>query len=152
MTGNSRIEGLSAARLIERLDLAPHPEGGWFRETWRTAAPEGQRAGATAILFLLDAGESSHWHRVDADEVWFWQAGGALELRLAASEAQSPRSMRLGPDLAGADGAQGIVPAGHWQAARPLDGWVLASCVVSPGFEFSGFELAAPGWSPGRGD
>lgn len=156
--------------LVIQLGLARHPEGGWYRETWRGAAcaagrgaaygagrgaaesPDG-RASGTAILFLLHAGEASHWHTVDAAELWFWQGGDPLELRLAASDDDRPRSVILGSDVAAGQQLQGLVAPGEWQAARPfgapVHGYSLVSCVVVPGFDFSGFRLAAPGWEPG---
>ncbi len=138
-----------ADAIIARLGLQPHPEGGWYRETWRAEATPGERAGATAILFLLDAGERSHWHRVDAAELWLWHAGSPLILEMAADGTASVTRTCLGPDVLAGEVPQALVPPGHWQAAEPQGGWCLVSCVVSPGFEFSGFELAAPGWSPG---
>lgn len=124
------------------------PEGGWYRETWRAEAEPGQRAGATAILFLLAAGDRSHWHRVDAAELWLWHAGSPLILSMAAGEQEAARRVRLGPDVLAGEMPQVLVAPHHWQAAEPDGGWSLVSCVVSPGFEFAGFELAAPGWSP----
>lgn len=134
--------GVSAAEIIERLGLQPHPEGGWYRETWK--GPEvGGRASGTAILFLLQAGERSHWHRVDADEIWLWHAGAPLVLSMGEEVA---KEVRLGPDVLRGEAVQAVVPAGWWQAARPLGDWVLVSCTVSPGFRFEGFELAPSGW------
>ena len=145
----------SAQTLIEQLRLSPHPEGGWYRETWRAEAPAGARAGGTAILFLLQAGEASHWHRVDADELWLWQGGDALELRMSAGDTGPVETLRLGGNVAAGELLQGIVPTGAWQAARPAPGgtagYCLVSCVVVPGFDFAGFDLAAPGWEPGTG-
>ena len=151
----------SAAALIEQLGLTAHPEGGWYRETWRGAASaagrgaEGERASGTAIIFLLRAGEASHWHTVDAAELWLWQAGDPVELRLAASDAGPARSVILGADVAAGQQLQGVVDPGEWQAARPYGapqhGYSLVSCVVVPGFDFAGFRLAAPGWEPGSG-
>jgi predicted cupin superfamily sugar epimerase len=138
--------------LIEALSLLPHPEGGWYRETWRAEAPEGERAGATAILFLLEAHQRSHWHRVDAAEVWLWHAGDPLMLSLAADEQGPVRETRLGPDVLLGDCPQYIVAPGDWQAAAPLPGgagYTLVSCVVAPAFEFAGFTLAPPDWNPG---
>jgi predicted cupin superfamily sugar epimerase len=138
--------------LIEALSLLPHPEGGWYRETWRAEAPEGERAGATAILFLLEAHQRSHWHRVDAAEVWLWHAGDPLMLSLAAGEQGPVRETRLGPDVLLGDCPQYIVAPGEWQAAAPLPGsagYTLVSCVVAPAFEFAGFTLAPPDWNPG---
>jgi hypothetical protein len=147
----------SAGLLIEQLGLAAHPEGGWYKETWRGApGPEG-RAQGTAILFLLRAGEASHWHTVDAAELWLWQGGDPVELRLAGSDAGPVRSVILGGDVAAGQNLQGFVAPGEWQAARPAPaapggnrhGYSLVSCVVVPGFDFAGFTLAAPGWEPG---
>ena len=144
----------SAEKLIERLKLEPHPEGGWYRETWRAPTDDGKRANSTAILFLLQSDERSHWHRVDADEIWLWQAGDALRLSIAADESGPVATTLLGsPDLADYS-LHGVVPAGNWQAAEPRPngpcGFVLVSCVVAPGFEFAGFELAPEGWQPGN--
>lgn len=129
----------TAEDMIKALDLQPHPEGGWYRETWRTASDRGERALATAILFLLAQGESSHWHRVDADEMWIWQAGSPLTLSIAAGDDGPVELRTLGPDVLAGHALQGLVPAGNWQAAQPEGGWALVSCVVSPGFVFSGF-------------
>jgi uncharacterized protein len=143
----------SAQNLIEQLRLSPHPEGGWYRETWRGEAGADSRADGTAILFLLKAGEASHWHRVDADELWLWQGGDPIELRIAASDAGPVEVLTLGGEVAAGERLQGLVPNGAWQAARPVGGgaagYALVSCVVVPGFDFAGFELAAPGWEPG---
>ncbi|MBD3729534.1 MAG: cupin domain-containing protein [Sphingomonadales bacterium] len=143
-----------AEAIIAALDLQPHPEGGWYRETWRAPSVDGARASATAIHFLLQTGESSHWHRVDAAEIWLWHAGDRLELALAATEAGPTRRVTLGPTVREGEAVQHVIPADEWQAARPLDGphgYVLVSCIVSPGFEFGGFTLAPPGWAPDDG-
>jgi predicted cupin superfamily sugar epimerase len=148
----------SAEALIEQLALERHPEGGWYRETWRAASDDTGRANGTAILFLLKTGESSHWHRVDADELWLWQSGDPLELGIASSGDAASQFTILGPNIAGGHALQGLVPAAAWQAARsmPLSaqrhGYSLVSCVVVPGFDFAGFELAPPEWAPGKGD
>jgi predicted cupin superfamily sugar epimerase len=140
---------LPAEEIVHLLGLAPHPEGGFYRETFRAAAPEGGRAASTAIYYLLREGEVSAWHRVvDADEVWHHYAGGTLELTLVAG-GQERSSVQLGADLAAGERPQVVVPAGVWQTARPLGGWVLAGCTVAPAFEFAGFEMAPPGWEPG---
>jgi len=136
-----------AQAIITRLGLAPHPEGGWYRETWRADAPEGVRASATAILFLLESGQRSHWHRVDAAELWLWHAGSPLLLR-CADEASPVREMRLGGDVLAGETPQQLIRPGEWQAAVADRGWTLVSCVVSPGFEFAGFTLASAGWEP----
>lgn len=133
----------TAAAIIRKLELQPHPEGGWYRETWK--GPDiGGRASGTAILFLLRSGERSHWHRVDADEIWLWHAGAPLVLSMGLDQAGDAR---LGPDVLGGEMVQAVVPAGWWQAARSTGEWTLVSCTVSPGFRFEGFELAPPGWS-----
>lgn len=137
--------------IIETLGLKPHPEGGWYRETWRAAAPPGERASATAIFFLLEAGERSHWHRVDAAELWLWHAGETLTLSMAPDENSPVSTVTLGPDVTEGHVPQALVPPGQWQMAMPDRGWVLVSCVVSPGFEFSGWELAPEDWEPGNG-
>ena len=143
----------SAQTLIEQLGLAAHPEGGWYRETWRGEATAAGRASGTAIIFLLRTGEASHWHTVDAAELWLWQAGDPVELRLAAGDEGPVRSVILGADVAAGQQLQGLVAPQEWQAARPhgapVHGYSLVSCVVVPGFDFAGFTLAPPGWEPG---
>jgi predicted cupin superfamily sugar epimerase len=141
----------TARQIIERLGLRPHPEGGWYRETWRAAATPGERAGGTMILFLLEAGQRSHWHKVDAVETWAWHAGSAIALSIAADDSGPVATIRLGGDVLAGESPQGIVPAGQWQAAEARDGWALVSCLVVPGFDFAGFVLAAEGWAPGGG-
>lgn len=133
---------MDEAALIAHLGLIPHPEGGFYRETFRQPAADGGRAMATAILFLLPAGGRSHWHRVDAAELWMWHAGAPLALKIDDSE------LVLGGNVLAGEQPQALVPAHAWQAAEARAGWVLVSCVVSPGFDFAGFELAPPGWSP----
>src|SRR3979409_1576245 len=134
------MRALSAAEIIRLLDLKPHPEGGHFRETFRDPGTIDGRAASTAIYFLLVGGERSHWHRVDAVEVWHYYAGAPLVLEMA-DEKGSVRRMKLGPDIAMGERPQGAVLAGHWQAAESLGDWTLAGCTVAPGFEFSAFEL-----------
>lgn len=136
-----------APTVIERFGLRAHPEGGWYAETWRADAAEGERPTASAILYLLAAGERSHWHRVDAVEIWQYSAGDALELRVWTGDGTPVVTHRLGAGEAG-DLPQLVVPAGAWQAARPLGAWTLVGCIVSPAFEFEGFELAPAGWEP----
>ncbi|MGI1663255.1 cupin domain-containing protein [Palleronia sp. KMU-117] len=133
-----------ADRIIARLGLQPHPEGGWYRQTWVAAAGPGERPAGTCIHFLLKAGERSHWHRVDADEIWLFHAGAPIELRIADRAEAPAAAHRLGPDVLTGEAPQVLVPAGHWQAARSLGDWTLVSCAVIPGFRFEGFELAAP--------
>jgi len=141
----------TAGELIERLGLTRHPEGGWYRETWRASAPDGERASATLIHFLLETGERSHWHRVDATEIWLWHAGNPLTLAVSENGSRIVDMTTLGPDLMAGQAAHHVISPGDWQAAEPLAGpydHTLVSCVVSPGFEFSGFTLAPPGWRP----
>ena len=140
---------MQAEAVIRALDLAPHPEGGHFRETFRDPAPEGGRGASTAIYYLLRAGEVSRWHRVDACETWHWYAGAPLSLEICEDGA-APRSLVLGNDLAAGERPQAVVPAGHWQSARSLGTWTLVGCTVAPAFGFEGFELAPKGWTPGR--
>ena len=148
--------------LARQLDLQPHPEGGWFRETWRSAvtfAPdeyEGTRSAATAIYFLLHPGERSRWHAVRSDELWLWHSGGPLTLRLGgggtapdnAGAGSGPATggavdIVLGPDVFAGQQPQAVVPGGSWQSAAPAaDEPVLVSCVVAPGFDFADFRLA----------
>lgn len=132
-----------AEAVIEALQLKPHPEGGHFRETWRDAPADGSRGVGTAILFVLREGERSHWHRVDAAELWIWQAGAPLVLRIGRDEQHV-----LGPNVAGDEVLQCLAPRLCWQSAYSQGRWTLCSCVVTPAFEFRGFELAAPGWEP----
>ncbi len=143
------MHALTAAGVIRLLDLKPHPEGGHFRETFRDPRTVGDgRAASTAIYFLLARGERSHWHRVDAVEVWHYYAGAPLVLEMA--EENGPvRRMKLGPDIAMGERPQGVVPAGRWQAAESLGDWTLVGCTVAPGFEFSAFEIAPNDWQPG---
>jgi uncharacterized protein len=138
---------MNANEVIRRLALQPHPEGGMFVETWRAPAEPGARASGTAIYFLLRARERSHWHRVDATEIWHFYAGDALELQ-TSPDGRAIRTRVLGPDLTAEQAPQLVVAPGHWQAARSLGAWSLVGCTVSPGFEFSGFELAPEGWEP----
>jgi len=135
-----------ADALIDALGLAPHPEGGWYRQTWAAPAPEGERPAGTAIHYLLRAGERSHWHRVDADEIWLFHAGEPLCLSQGPGAGAPRRDEVLGLDLAAGERPQIVVPAGHWQSARPLGAFTLVSCTVCPGFRFEGFELAPPGF------
>lgn len=137
-----------ADRIIAALTLAPHPEGGWYRETWSGPGigPGADRPSGTAIYFLLKAGERSHWHRVDADEIWLYHAGAPVILSLSETDAGPARAVRVGPDVLAGHRPQAVVPAGWWQAAASAGAWSLVSCTVSPGFRFAGFELAPPGF------
>ncbi len=133
---------MTADEIIEHLQLAPHPEGGHYRQTW--VAENAGRPVGTCIYFLLKDGAASHWHRVDAVEIWHYYAGAPLVLSLAADDAGPATDHLLGPDLAQGQYPQLIVPEQHWQAARTTGDWTLVGCTVSPGFAFSGFTLAAP--------
>jgi hypothetical protein len=140
---------LTATEIVRLLGLKPHPEGGHFGETFRDArAVAGGRAASTAIYFLLARGERSHWHRVDAAEVWHFYAGAPLMLEIAARERGPVERVTLGADLAAGARPQAVVPAHAWQAAQSLGDWTLCGCTVAPGFEFSGFQLAPQGWTP----
>jgi predicted cupin superfamily sugar epimerase len=138
---------LTAADVIRILDLKPHPEGGHYRETFRDDRGDGARAASTAIYFLLAEGEVSHWHRVDAAEVWHWHAGAPLSLLIAPADSGA-REIRLGANIAAGERPQGVVPAGHWQSAKSLGSWTLVGCTVAPGFMFETFELAEKGFAP----
>ena len=137
---------MTAEEIIRRLGMKRHPEGGHYVETFR--APGEGRSSGTAIYFLLRAGERSHWHRVDADETWHHYAGAPLELSMS-DDGRTVRHHRLGIDFALDEQPQIVVPRHVWQAARSLGAWTLVGCTVAPGFDFAGFELAPPGWSPG---
>ncbi len=139
--------GERAEKIIERLGLQPHPEGGHFRETFRDPVQRDGRAASTAIYFLLRAGERSHWHRVDAAELWHWYAGAPLALHVAET-GQPAQRLILGTALEDGQRPQGLVPTGAWQSAESLGAYSLVGCTVAPGFEFAGFELAPDGWSP----
>jgi predicted cupin superfamily sugar epimerase len=141
------IEAPTAADIIARLELKPHPEGGHYRETFRDSRRDADgRSVSTAIYFLLARGERSHWHSIDAVEVWHYYAGSALTLQIA--DDADTRTVRLGPDLAAGEVPQAIVPAQAWQAAESTGEWTLVGCTVAPGFDFATFKLAARGWEP----
>lgn len=129
-----------ADEIIELLGLQPHPEGGWYTEVWR--GPEKPRASGSSIYFLLKAGERSHWHRVDAAEIWHHYAGAPLLLRRSETETGPSELLHLGPNLTIDQRPQHVIPPGYWQAAETTGEWTLVGCTVSPGFEFHGFELA----------
>ena len=142
------LMSLTAADIIRLLELKPHPEGGYYRETFRDARADG-RAASTAIYYLLARGERSHWHRVDAAEIWHHYAGSALRLEIAARDDGPVERITLGGNLNAGERPQAVVPAHTRQAAESLGDWTLVGCTVAPGFEFKGFELAPKGWSPG---
>ncbi|MCZ2810631.1 cupin domain-containing protein [Modestobacter sp. VKM Ac-2979] len=137
MTGPAGPAAQGRPGTAVRLGLEPHPEGGWYRRTWTSPAVAGERPAATAIVFLLTEGEHSAWHRVDADELWLWHGPGELTLQLADTpDVDVAAAVTLGPEL-----VQVLVPAGRWQRTLPASTEVLVSCVVSPGFRWSGFQL-----------
>jgi len=133
--------------VIATLGLAPHPEGGFYRETYRHIPEDGGRGDVTVIYFLLKAGERSAWHRIDATEVWLHHAGSPLLLDIWQEDAKI-QSLTLGTDFSAGDAAQGIVPPHAWQTAQSLGDWTLVSCTVAPAFLFETFEMAPPGWAP----
>ncbi len=136
---------MTPAQIITHLDLAPHPEGGHYRQTWVDTTSDGRPSG-TCIYFLLQRGERSHWHRVDATEIWLYHAGAPLHLHMSATDAGPASTHLLTPDLT--QGApQIIVPRDHWQAAETTGDFTLVSCTVSPGFSFDGFTLADPAFT-----
>jgi uncharacterized protein len=150
----TRHEGDGAARIVERLGLEPHPEGGWYRRTWASevraggGGPDGDgRAAGSSILYLLDASGASRWHRIDASELWHHVAGAPLELSWWR-DGEPTAHATLGPDLLDGESPQAVIDPGTWQSARTLGAWSLAACVVVPEFRFDGFELAPEGWSP----
>ncbi|WP_319824140.1 cupin domain-containing protein [Thalassovita sp.] len=134
---------MTPQEIITRLNLVPHPEGGHYRQTWIDGTADGRPAG-TAILFLLQGHERSHWHTVDATEIWHYHAGAPLVLSLSATDTGPATDHLLGPDLSRDHSPQLIVPAHHWQSARSTGDWTLVGCTVSPGFQFRGFTLAPP--------
>ncbi len=137
--GRGEVEPASVEEIVRLLDLTPHPEGGFYRETFRDLRARGARAASTAIYYLLPGGDPSRWHRVDAAEVWHYYAGAPLELTIEENGAR--RAYRLGADLSAGERPQAIVPAGGWQRARALGAWTLVGCTVAPGFEFARFEV-----------
>jgi len=138
---------MSPQEIITTLHMQRHPEGGWYAETFRDGDGTG-RGASTAIYYLLQAGEKSHWHRVrDAAEVWHYYAGDPLLLKI--SDGKTVKEIRLGADLVNGERPQAVVPADAWQAAEPLGAYTLVGCTVAPGFEFASFEMAEPGWEPG---
>jgi uncharacterized protein len=138
----------TAAEIVQALGMLVHPEGGWYAETWRASAPDGERPSGSAILYLLAAGDRSHWHRLDADEVWQYSGGDPLELRVWSPGDPSITIHRLAATLTDGSVVQAVVPADAWQTAHSLGAWTLVGCIVTPAFEFDGFELAAPDWEP----
>lgn len=140
----------SAREIIEHLNLMPHPEGGWYRETWTSETLVDGRPTGTAIYYLLEADDVSHWHKVDAAEIWHWHAGGPLALTISKDGVTAQNTI-LGNELAAGQSPQSLVPTNWWQCAASMGPYTLVSCTVSPGFRFSGFQLAPKDWRPGNG-
>jgi predicted cupin superfamily sugar epimerase len=139
---------LTARDVIRQLGLTPHPEGGYYRETFRDERQvEGGRAASSLIYYLLDTGDVSEWHRVDAVEVWHWYAGAPMVLTLSPN-GHDAEAHRLGNDILNGQRPQLVVPAGWWQTATSLGAWTLVGCTVAPAFDFASFEMAPPGWRP----
>ena len=140
---------MKPADIVAALNMQRHPEGGWYAETFRDTAG-GSRGHSTAIYYLLEKGERSHWHKVtDASEVWLYHAGSPLTLSLS-EDGKAVVTHRLGPDVISGERPQVIVPAGWWQSAEPTGTYTLVSCTVAPGFTFESFEMAPPDWQPGQ--
>ena len=138
---------MTAAEIVALLELAPHPEGGWYRQTFVAEVPGG-RAHSTLMDFLLEAGQRSHWHRVESAEVWHWYAGAPMTIGISR-DGKSVTEHKLGNDLAAGERPQVVIPSHAWQQATCLGEWSLVGCTVAPGFQFSKFEQAEPGWAPG---
>lgn len=140
---------MTADELIEALSLVPHPEGGWYRETWRAEAAEGERSTGSAVYYVIRPGQKSRWNRHDADEIWLWHGGDPIDVSMTGGGGK--RTVRLGGRIGEGERPQLIVPRGEWQSADPVPGeagYSFISCIVAPAFDFSGFELAEPGWEP----
>ncbi len=146
--GERSAPTMTAEEVVALLGMQPHPEGGHFVETFRDGHGGAGRAHSTGIYFLLRAGEFSHWHKVDASEMWHWYAGAPLALHVS-EDGRTATTRRLGNDLAAGERPQAVVPPHAWQAAESLGAWTLVGCTVAPGFEFAGFEMAPRGWRPG---
>jgi len=132
--------------ILQSLGMKPHPEGGWYAETFRAPCTPAARPAVSAIYFLLQQGERSHWHRVDACEIWLWHAGSPVQLQVSGGGRSE--TVCVGPDIQAGERPQAVVPEGVWQSAESSGLWSLVSCVVAPAFDFAGFTLAPPGWSP----
>lgn len=139
---------MSAAEVVSLLGLQPHPEGGFYKETFRDVVTQDDgRAASTAIYYLLGVGEVSEWHRVDATEIWHWHGGAPMVITMSP-DGHDAEAHHLGPNLAMRQRPQLVVPANWWQTATSLGAWTLVGCTVAPAFEFKGFEMAPPGWRP----
>lgn len=139
---------MTAAEIIALLQLEPHPEGGYYRQTFADVPDASGRSCSTAIYYLLEGGPAARWHRLDSPEIWHWYAGAPLTLT-TSPDGQSRSAAVLGPDLAAGERPQVVVARGYWQCARSLGDWTLVGCTVAPGFDFAYFEMAPEGWHPG---
>jgi len=139
---------VGAKHIVRALQLKPHPEGGHYRETWRHKPKAGERGAGTAIYYLLQRGEESRWHRIDAVEIWHHYAGAPLALSISVKG--KTRTIHIGPNVLRGEQPQAIVPKGAWQSGRSTGAWSLAGCTVSPAFDFAGFEIAPNGFTPGE--
>lgn len=137
---------MTAEDVIAGLGLQPHPEGGHYVETFKDSREVDGRPASSAIYYLLKSGEVSHWHRIDAVEIWHWYGGAPL--RLSIHDQGITETITLGSDLAAGQRPQAIVPTGAWQAAETTGAWTLVGCTVAPAFQFSAFEMAPEGWTP----
>ncbi len=139
---------LSASEVISLLGLEPHIEGGFYRQTFADLPDATGRPISTLIYYMLTDNMAGAWHRVDAAEIWHWYAGAPMTLSISR-DGRVVTSHRLGSDLAAGQRPQGVVPPGAWQQAKVEGDWALVGCTVAPGFQFSRFEQAEPGWEPG---
>ena len=148
MKCKSSISDLDSEAVIKLLDLKPHPEGGYFAESFRDEEPKNKRGYSTAIYYLLKRGEVSNWHRIDSVEIWHWYAGSPLQLSILSKD-EAIADQILGPNLPVGQRPQIVVPRLSWQSAKSMGNWTLVGCTVSPAFEFDGFEMAPSDWVPG---
>lgn len=148
MSHGAIVTAMTASQVIGLLGLEPHPEGGWYRQNFADRSDNSGRPLSTAIYFLLEGGKRNAWHRIDATEIWHWYAGDIMRIEISGDGVQRTESL-LGPDLLSGERPQLVISAGHWQRTTCLGDWSLVGCTVAPGFQFSGFELAEPGWQPG---
>ncbi|MCW9045520.1 MAG: cupin domain-containing protein [Alphaproteobacteria bacterium] len=138
---------MTAQEVVTKLDLQPHPEGGHYKEIYRDHPADGSRGAATAIYYLLAADEFSHWHRIDAIEMWHYYGGAPLALTISEN-GHDAEGVHLGLNLETGQRPFAVVPPRAWQTAVSLGQWTLVGCTVSPAFEFSEFEMAPPDWKP----
>ncbi|UTW60360.1 cupin domain-containing protein [Kordiimonas sp. SCSIO 12603] len=139
---------VTAKDVIKKLDLSPHPEGGYYRRTYQNEGGAEARGRATSIYYFLEGTDFAKWHSTDGDEIWYWHAGAALTLEIDLHH-KGVQSYELGPDIFHGQAPQILVPADNWQRARSNGDWTLVSCMVSPGFLFDSYELIEDeNWHP----